>query len=65
MKGKSTKAEIKASREYEKRNRRKTTLDNYRRTAKMYIKKHAKLEDLEEFKKFIEERENELKEDGN
>lgn len=57
MAEKTSEAQKRASRAWEERNRKKATIDGYRRTAKMFIRSHAKREDLEEFKKMIENRE--------
>ncbi|MDD7383632.1 MAG: hypothetical protein PUG22_04640 [Peptoniphilaceae bacterium] len=57
---KTSKAQIKASRKWEYKNRKKSTIDNYKRTARMFIKKHAKIEDLDELMGLIEEKKKEL-----
>lgn len=55
MKNKSTNSQIKASRNWEKKNRKKATIDSYRRTAKLYIKDYATEEDMKEFNKIFED----------
>lgn len=54
-------SQVKASRNWEQKNRKKATVASYRRTAKSYIKNHAEQEDLEELKSLIVEREKLLK----
>ncbi|MDU7804131.1 MAG: hypothetical protein E7J62_05750 [Serratia marcescens] len=56
MKNKSTNSQIKASRNWEKKNRKKATVDSYRRTAKLYIKDYATKEDMQEFNKIFEDK---------
>lgn len=56
MKNKSTNSQIKASRNWEKKNRKKATVDSYRRTAKLYIKDYATEEDMKEFNKIFEDK---------
>ena len=46
MSYKTTEAHRKASRAYRQRNKEQEKLNSYRRTAKMYINKHATLMDL-------------------
>lgn len=55
MKNKSINSQIKASRNWEKKNRKKATIDSYRRTAKLYIKDYATKEDMQEFNKIFED----------
>lgn len=55
MKNKTTDSQIKASRNWEKKNRKKATIDSYRRTAKLYIKDYATKEDMQEFNKIFED----------
>lgn len=55
MKNKTTDSQIKASRNWEKKNRKKATVDSYRRTAKLYIKDYATKEDMQEFNKIFED----------
>ena len=56
MKNKSTNSQIKASRNWEKKNRKKATVDSYRRTAKLYIKDYATKKDMQEFNKIFEDK---------
>ncbi|MDD7182668.1 MAG: hypothetical protein SPG13_06770 [Peptostreptococcus porci] len=58
MKKKVSDAQIRASRSWEQKNKEKTKIDTYRRTARLFINNHASLEDLEMLKKLIEEKEN-------
>ena len=55
MENKTKKSQIKASRNWEKKNRKKATVDSYRRTAKLYIKNYATKEDMQEFNKIFED----------
>ena len=45
---KTSDAQIRASRNWEERNREKTTIDTYKRTARMYVRKYANDDDIEE-----------------
>ena len=60
---KTSEAQVKASRKWEQKNKEKVKIGSYKRTARLFIKSHASQEDIEELKKLIEERENELKEE--
>ena len=44
-----------------KKNKEKTRIDGYRRTARLFINKHSNPDDLEELKNLIKLREEELK----
>lgn len=55
------KNKLPANRRWEQKNKEKTRIDSYHRTARLFINKHSTLEDLEELKKLIEEREKKLK----
>lgn len=57
---KTSDAQIRASRNWENRNRKKATIDGYRRTARMFIRKHAKEEDLRELEGLIEAKRKEM-----
>lgn len=57
---KVSEAQKKATNAYRERNKEKTRKDNYRRTARLFIRSHASMEDLEELKILISERENEI-----
>lgn len=59
MDNKTPKSQIKASRKYENRDeetRERTTINNYRRSAKLFIRKHATKEDLDELQELIDNR---------
>lgn len=58
---KTSDAQIKASRNWEKKNRRKATIASYRRTARSFIRNHAQQEDIEELRTLLNEREELLK----
>ena len=45
---KTTEAQRRASRNYEKRNPEKTKIDNYKRSARTFFRHYAKDEDIEE-----------------
>ena len=61
MAKKTSEAQIKASRRWEKKNRKKTTIDNYRRTAKLFIRNHADEKDLVELEDMINEKMKKIK----
>lgn len=61
MDKKTSDAQIRATRAWEQRNREKTKVGSYKRTARLFINKHSSLEDLEELKSLISIREKELK----
>lgn len=44
-----------ASRKYEERNREKTRINNYRRTARLFVKSYATEEDMEDLIKIYNE----------
>ena len=48
---KVSEAQKKASRKYEERNREKTRINNYKRTARLFVKSYATDEDMEELNK--------------
>ena len=50
-----------ANRKWEQKNKEKTRIDGYRRTARLFINKHSNPDDLEELKNLIKLREEELK----
>ena len=56
MTNKTSEAQLKATRNWKKRNKEKTKIGSYRRTARLFIKTYATLEDIEELKTLIEER---------
>lgn len=45
---KVSEAQKKASRKYEERNREKTRINNYRRTARLFVKLYATEEDMKD-----------------
>lgn len=63
MENKTTEAQRQASRKWEEKNRSKATIDNYRRSARSFVRNHATFEDIEELKELIEERIKKLEED--
>ena len=52
---KVSEAQKKASRKYEERNREKTRINNYRRTARLFVKSYATEEDMQELIKIYSE----------
>ena len=56
---KTTKAQRKSSREYEKRNREKTRVDNYKRSARLFVRSYANDEDMEELNRLYKEKKRE------
>lgn len=48
-------AQKRASRKYEERNREKTRINNYRRTARLFVKSYATEEDMQELIKIYSE----------
>lgn len=48
-------AQKKASRKYEERNREKTRINNYRRTARLFVKLYATEEDMKDLIKIFRE----------
>lgn len=54
MEKKTSEAQIRASRAWEKRNPEKTKMDNYRRTARLFIKTYATRQDMAEFQALFE-----------
>ncbi len=59
--GKTSEAQKAASKKYREKNKEKQRITSYRTTTRMYLKNHATLDDLEEFKQLIADREKELK----
>lgn len=57
-------AQKRATEEYRKRNREKTRIDGYRRTARLFIRSHATEEDLQEIETLVEKRRKMLEEEG-
>lgn len=52
---KVSEAQKKASRKYEEFNREKTRINNYRRTARLFVKSYATEEDMQELIKIYNE----------
>lgn len=52
---KVTEAQKKASRKYEELNREQTRINNYRRTARLFVKSYANEEDMQELIKIYNE----------
>lgn len=52
---KVSEAQKNASRKYEERNREKTRINNYRRTARLFVKSYANEEDMQELIKIYNE----------
>lgn len=52
---KVSEAQKRASRNYEERNREKTRINNYRRTARLFVKTYATEEDMKELIKIYSE----------
>lgn len=57
-------AQKRATAGYRKRNREKTRIDGYRRTARLFIRSHATEEDLQEIQTLVEKRRKMLEEEG-
>lgn len=60
MTKKTSDAQIKASRNWKKNNWSKATINSYRRTAKMFNRKYAEIDDLDELQELINLRRKEL-----
>nr|DAJ50466.1 MAG TPA: hypothetical protein [Caudoviricetes sp.]DAN62991.1 MAG TPA: hypothetical protein [Caudoviricetes sp.] len=58
MDNRTSQAQIKASRNYEKRNKEKTRINSYKRTARLFVKTYATDEDMKELLKIYEENKN-------
>ena len=58
MTNKTSQAQIKASRNYEKRNKETTRINNYRRTARLFVKSYATDDDIKELLKIYEDNKN-------
>lgn len=61
MTDKTSEAQKAASKRYRDKNREKNTIQSYKRSGRKFIRDHATLDDLEEFKQLIADREKELK----
>ncbi len=62
---KTSEAQVKASRKWEEKNRKKATIASYKRTARSFIRNHADKEDIEELRHLLTEREEFIKTEGN
>jgi len=60
MDKKTTEAQRRASRVWEKNNKEKARINSYRRSARLFIRSHAELEDLEELEELIRNKRKEL-----
>lgn len=58
MTNKTSQAQIKASRNYEKRNKETTRINNYKRTARLFVKSYATDDDMKELLKIYEDNKN-------
>ncbi|MDD7593061.1 MAG: hypothetical protein PUJ57_02315 [Peptoniphilaceae bacterium] len=54
--GKTSEAQLRAVKAYQQRNKEKTRIDGYHRTARLFIRTHAMEEDLDELEELIAER---------
>lgn len=63
MTKKTSDAQLRANRKWEDKNREKTRVDGYRRTARLFIRTHASIEDLEELEGLIAEKRKALQEE--
>ena len=52
---KTSNAQIRASRNYEDRNRERTRINSYKRTARLFVKNYATNEDMQELIKIYKE----------
>lgn len=57
---KTPKSQIAATRAWEKNNKEQTRVRSYRRTARLFIRSHATLKDLEEVEDLVKVRREEL-----
>lgn len=55
MANKTSQAQIKATRNYEARNREQTRISSYKRTARLFVKTYATEEDMKELIKIYSE----------
>ena len=56
----TSEAQKRANKKYREKNKEKEKIGSYRRTARLFIKTYATIEELEEFKEIINEREAKL-----
>ncbi len=57
---KVSEAQIRAIRNYEKRNREQTRINSYKRTARLFVKTYATEDDMEELNRLYNERKEKL-----
>ena len=57
---KLSEAQIRATRNYEKRNREQTRINNYKRSARLFVKTYATEDDMEELNRLYKERKEKL-----
>nr|DAY38284.1 MAG TPA: hypothetical protein [Caudoviricetes sp.] len=57
---KVSEAQIRATRNYEKRNREQTRINSYKRTARLFVKTYATEDDMEELNRLYNERKEKL-----
>lgn len=53
---KTSEAQLNATRNWEKKNKEKARISSYKRTARLFVNKHATKEDLEELKELIDKK---------
>lgn len=58
---KTSPEQLAKNREYKRKNKERLKIQTYRSNGILFIKEYAQLEDLNEFKRIIEDREDELK----
>ena len=58
MTNKTSQAQINASRNYEKRNKETTRINNYKRAARLFVKSYATDDDMKELLKIYEDNKN-------
>ena len=55
MTNKTPRSQLRATRNYEARNREKTRINGYKRTARLFVKTYASVDDMQELIKIYEE----------
>lgn len=60
MANKTPESQIRATRKWEEEHREQTRKRNYRRTARLFVRKHSEPEDLDELQELIDNRRKEL-----
>ena len=56
MTNKTSEAQIRATRKWESKNRKKTTIQSYKRSGRLFIREYASEEDLQELEELIAKR---------